>query len=646
MVTVTATSAIATDEFADMGDGTGAGEWEVTAKKKRRSRASTRGGTDSGTGTDTGTGTGTASSIGSEPTLAAASRKGVPSLAVRPADSADVGASTAAAAAIATATARGTPYVTLRDTGSVASTRPPSAVGVNDTAPGGSVAPSPEELLRIEHDRREEQRRINRAWNAKAEEEKRRADAERGRQERDRAQSQRAQQTKHTTMQYVEAERMRAHHPLGKSVQGSGPRRGPSHGQGSVAPHGGSFPALSDYGGVGAVVKVGGGGSVGDGGPTAMRAPEQGGMGAFGAVFRDSPIPQHAQSHAHAHSLPGNAAAFAAMPAGPAGGQSGPGSSSFGSIPAFGPMPRRAPRQVGGVHPGGGSELHISSRGDSGVGGSGSSNNSSSSANMGAGVGAGAGGAHGGHGPESLAGLPEDMRLALMNMPAFEQATPVSKRNASGSSRTDRYNPLVDSPHQQQVHALAQQQLKMQQHSKAVSAQPSGMPSLGRSSLGGGLLSPPPQSPEGCSGALQGVLGVQGALEACLSSGDGIDLSAGAYPFVPLFDDAGAALDLMRPPGMAPGRPGPDRGGHNAGAGSKHGSNALGLLASSSIDLTSLSARLSSGVGAPFRGGGESTASHGSESYAVDDLLDVDVSALALDFLDGGKDEGGGSSQY
>jgi hypothetical protein len=125
---------------------------------------------------------------------------------------------------------------------------------------------------------------------------------------------------------------------------------------------------------------------------------------------------------------------------------------------------------------------------------------------------------------------------------------------------------------------------------------------------------------------------------------------AGSYPFVPLFDDAGAALDLMRPPGMAPGRSGPDRGGHNAGAGSKHGSSALGLLAPASIDLTSLSTRLSSGVGAPFRGlesrSGESTASHGSDSYAVDDLLDVDVSALALDFLDGGRDEGGDSSQY
>jgi len=230
-----------------------------------------------------------------------------------------------------------------------------------------------------------------------------------------------------------------------------------------------------------------------------------------------------------------------------------------------------------------------------------------------------------------------------MTMPAFEQATPVSKRNASGSSRTDRYNPLVYSPHQQQVHALAQQQLKMQQHSMIVSPRPSGL-----SSMGAGLP-PMPQGPDG-GGVGGGVLqDVQGALAAGLSGGDGIDLSAGADPFVPLFDDGGAALDLMRPPGMAPGRSGSDRGGHGSGASSKHGSTSE-MLATGCIDLASLSTRLGSDVGAPFRGmglrSGESTASHDSDSYAVDNLLDVDVSALALDFLDGGRDERGGGSQY
>ncbi len=397
-----------------------------------------------------------------------------------------------------------------------------------------------EDLARAERERREEQRRINRAWNAKAEEENARSAQVKQRREMERLQALKVQRERSVALaeQQAELQRLRARYvgagAGGTSFGGDGSGSFTQHNQHSSM--GSSGVSTS---GVNSGSPVG---TIGSGGPGNRGRTRSAGAGTGGGPGLLMGSGQHL----------------------------GPRDDGFLDVqPAFGPAPpRRAPRSSGsqdqGQNPNPGLNLHP---------------------------------IHGGQ----VAGA----NMSLMTMPAFEHALPVSKRNASGSTRTDRYYPPMDSRHNQQVHSIAQQQQQQQQHSSqtALTGSSSGLtvPIAHHSTQHLGLL------------------------------------PAGTAPFAPLSLFGDRAMGRM--PHGAVGGGGGSRSSSTGDGGMRGGveADALDLLHSTGFDLQALSERLGKGLGASGAMMHEGEVGPYDQGNA-DELLDVDVSALALDFLDAGRD--------
>jgi hypothetical protein len=357
---------------------------------------------------------------------------------------------------------------------------------------------TPEELARLDRERKEEQRRINRAWNAKAEEEKKKADMEKRQKEMMHIQSiQQQQRASALAEQHAHEDRLRKRY-LGFDAMGTSSQHQVATTRGHSSRHGHSHnnnnnPLQSHMYGLGVGI-VG----LGQGQTPTMDHQQFSSSGSVAASTTSSPsfmgtpliasnvitgsngkITSDTGTRAHGLTAPRTPliGGISFDPSSVLSPSSRPQSMSITQYsdiePAFGPAPpRRQPRNAPSLDSTRPSQpVSVPDY---------STKNSSELANF-------------------------------MNMPAFEQAKPLSKRSGNHSVRMDRYPPLMD---QSLLGSSVTPQNTLYQHRHLPMSNPNS--ALNDNTLDFGMLT--------------GV-GVENA------TSDAINLSAEAKAFIPTYDE-------------------------------------------------------------------------------------------------------------